>query len=99
VSGIYGDHLEPQCQKWCILPLKGMKNGDRSYKVEIKPSTSLGSYHVIDGQKVTIKFPGQQQTCARCLKTLQTCKGRGIAKKCEIVGGQKADFVEYILDL
>ena len=23
VSGIYGDHLEPQCQKWCILPLSG----------------------------------------------------------------------------
>ena len=22
VSGIYGDHLEPQCQKWCILPLR-----------------------------------------------------------------------------
>ena len=21
VSGIYKDHYEPQCQKWCILPL------------------------------------------------------------------------------
>ena len=21
VSGIYGHHLEPQCRKWCILPL------------------------------------------------------------------------------
>ena len=21
VSGVYGDNFEPQCQKWCILPL------------------------------------------------------------------------------
>ena len=21
MSGKYGDHFEPQCQKWCILPL------------------------------------------------------------------------------
>ena len=31
-------------------PLKGIINGDRSYKLEIKPSTNLGSYHAIDGQ-------------------------------------------------
>ena len=28
-------------------PLAGLRNGDRSFKMEIKPSTSLGSYHVI----------------------------------------------------
>ena len=34
-------------------PLKGLRNGDRSFKIEIKPSTNLGSYHVLDGQRVT----------------------------------------------
>ena len=47
-------------------PLKGFKNGDRSYQIEIKPGTNLGSYHFIDSQKVSIRYPGQQQTCARC---------------------------------
>ena len=45
-------------------PLKGLKNGDRSYKLEIKPSDNIGTYHVIDGQKVTLRYAGQQQTCA-----------------------------------
>ena len=80
-------------------PLKGLKNGDRSYRIEIKPGTNLGSYHVLDGQRVTLRYPGQSQTCARCLKTSIDCKGRGIARKCEAEGGQKQDFAEYITNL
>ena len=80
-------------------PLRGMRNGDRNYKVEIKPGTLLGSYHVIDGHKVNMKYPGQQQTCARCLEPASKCKGKGLARKCELEGGLKADFTDYILDL
>ena len=80
-------------------PLKGFKNGDRSYKMEMKPGAGLGSYHVIDNQKVTIRYPGQQQTCARCHQTPQNCKGRGLAKRCEAEGGQKLEFTDYILNL
>ena len=49
-------------------PLKGLKNGDRSYKVELKPEVNIGSYHMLDEQKVTVRYSGQQQTCARCNK-------------------------------
>ena len=49
-------------------PLKGFKNGDRSYKVELKPEVNIGSYHMLDEQKVTVRYSGQQQTCARCNK-------------------------------
>ena len=80
-------------------PLKGMRNGDRSYKMEVKPSSSLGSYHVLDGQKVSVRYPGQQQTCARCLEAAQHCRGRGLAKKCEAEGGPRADFSTYITNL
>ena len=80
-------------------PLQGMGNGDRSFKMEIKPGNNLGSYHVIDGQKVTLRYPGQQQTCARCHKTSQNCKGRGMARKCEAEGGLKVEFTDYILEL
>ena len=80
-------------------PLKGFRNGNRSFKMELNPGSSLGTYHVIDGQKVLIKYPGQLQTCARCHQSARTCKGRGIAKRCEEEQGEKVDFVEYILAL
>ena len=80
-------------------PLKGIKNGDRAFKIEINPGTNIGTYHAIDGQRVTIRYPGQQQTCARCHKTAVNCKGGGIAKKCEAAEGAKVEFSDYILDL
>ena len=80
-------------------PLKGLRNGDRNYKMEIKSGTLLGSYHVLDGQKVSLRYPGQQQTCARCLEPANKCRGNGVARKCEAIGGVKVDFSEYILKL
>ena len=80
-------------------PLRGIKNGDRSYKLEIKPGSNLGSYHLIDGQRVNIRYSGQQQTCARCLETAMNCKGRGVARRCETEGGIKKDFRIYIANL
>ena len=80
-------------------PLKGIKNGDRAYKIEVKPGENIGSYHVLEGQKVSLKYPGQQQTCGRCHKTPKHCKGGGIAKKCQAEGGARIEFTDYILDL
>ena len=80
-------------------PLKGLKNGDRSFKLEIKPGTNIGTYHVLFGQKVTLRYQGQKQTCARCYESSQSCIGGGIAKKCEAAGGQKVDFSDHILKM
>ena len=80
-------------------PLKGMKNGDRAYKVEVKAGENIGSYHVIESQKVLLKYPGQQQTCGNCHETPRNCKGRGIAKRCKAEGGARVDFTDYILSL
>ena len=80
-------------------PLKGIKNGDRAYKIEVKPGENIGSYHVLEGQKVSLKYPGQQQTCGRCHKTPKHCKGGGIAKKRQAEGGARIEFTDYILDL
>ena len=88
---IYGIYLEG--------PLKGFRNGNRSYKMELNPNANLGTYHVIDGHKVIVKYPGQLPTCGRCHKTSRMCKGKGIAKKCEEEQGEKVDFVQYTLDL
>ena len=80
-------------------PLKGFKNGDRSFKVEFKPNENMGTYHVIDGQRITARYPGQQQTCARCHETPQHCPGKGMAKKCEAADGPKVELTDYIMKL
>ena len=80
-------------------PLKGIRNGDRSYKLELTPGENIGSYHVLDGNKVSLRYPGQQQTCGRCHEVPRNCKGRGIAKKCEAEGGVRVEFSDHILGL
>ena len=82
-----------------VILFTGLRNGDRSFKVEVSPKVNIGTYHVVDGQRITIKYPGQQQTCARCFKTAQECPGKGIARKCEAAGSIKVDIVNYIRDL
>ena len=88
IYGVYGDG-----------PLKGFRNGDRSYKIELTSNVNLGTYHVLDGQKVNVRYPGQLQTCARCYETARTCKGKGIARRCEAEQGPRVDFSDYILKL
>ena len=80
-------------------PLKGFRNGDRSFKVELKPHSNIGSYHILDGQRVTIRYPGQQQTCARCHETASRCAGGGMARRCEAAGGVKVELCDYIMGL
>ena len=80
-------------------PLKGIRNGDRQYKAEIKPGINIGSYHLIDGVKVTLRYAGQQQTCGRCQKIAANCRGGGLAKKCEAQGGERVDFRNFITNL
>ena len=88
IHGVYGDG-----------PLKGLKNGDRSYKLELKPGTSIPSYHVLFSQKVTLRYAGQKQTCARCYKSANFCMGGGFPKRCEIAGGERIEFSDYVLDM
>ena len=58
----------------------GKLNGNRTYMVEI--TKAMGSYHNIDGEKVSVRYRGQARTCARCHKTESVCPGRAIARDC-----------------
>ena len=58
----------------------GKLNGNRSYVMDIK--IPLGSYHIIDGEKVTIRYPGQEWSCARCHQLKHSCPGFAIARNC-----------------
>ena len=58
----------------------GKFNGNRSYLMKIKES--MGNYHIIDGEKVTIRYPGQEWSCARCHQVKRACPGQAIARNC-----------------
>ena len=60
--------------------LAGKQNGNCSYMVEVK--RNLGTYHIIDGEKVTVKYRGQTKTCAKCHQSQFVCPGKGLAKDC-----------------
>ena len=60
--------------------LAGKLNGNRSYVVELK--VAMGSYHIIDGEKVSVRYNGQEWTCARCHKFKSACPGAAVAKNC-----------------
>ena len=77
-------------------PLKGLQNGDRRYSVEFLPNINVGSWHIVDGQKVTFNFPGQRRSCYRCLKVSNECLGRGIAKDCEAAGGVRKLLFDHM---
>ena len=80
-------------------PLEGIKNGDRSYKMEVRAGVNIGSYHFLDGQKISLRYAGQQQTCGRCHEVPHKCKGNGVARRCEAEGGKRVEFADYILAL
>ena len=61
--------------------LAGKLNGSRSYMVEI--TKSMGSFHIIDGEKVSIKYRGQIKSCARCHQLESQCPGKAIASECD----------------
>ena len=60
--------------------LSGKRNGNRIYSMEVKKN--IGSAHIIDGEKVSIRYPGQTKTCNKCHKQAHICPGKGMAKDC-----------------
>ena len=60
--------------------LAGKRNGNRIYSMEVK--RNIGNVHIIDGEKVSIKYNGQRKTCNKCHQESSTCPGKGLAKDC-----------------
>ena len=61
--------------------LAGKLNGNRSYVME-ELKVPLGSYHIIDGEKVSVRYSGQEWTCARCHQVKSSCPGAAVARDC-----------------
>ena len=60
--------------------LAGKRNGNRIYSMEV--TRNIGSAHIIDGEKVSVKYPGQTKTCNKCHQQSGSCPGKGLAKEC-----------------
>ena len=81
-------------------PFHGKYNGDRKYQVDFtKSSVSMGTFHIIDGSRVRIHYPGNKKTCGRCHQTSETCKGSAVAKDCESNGGVRMELVNHMRNL
>ena len=79
-------------------PFKGLKNGNRKYKVDFSKGINLGTFHILDGAKIEARYPGQRRTCGRCQQTSNTCPGGGIAKACNENGGTKVKLSEFMVE-
>ena len=54
---------------------------------------NIGSTHIIDGERVSVRYPGQTKTCNKCHKTANICPGKGIAKSCS---SEKVLLIDYM---
>ena len=81
-------------------PFRGKYNGERKYQVDFtKSSGVMGTFHVIDGSRVRIYYPGNKKTCGRCHQTADNCKGEAVAKNCEENGGTRVDLLDHMKNL
>ena len=77
-------------------PLRGLKNGNRRYLVDFTGGRNMGTYHLIDGAKITVMYPGQKKTCGRCQHTSNECVGNAIARECEARHGPKVMLSDHM---
>ena len=71
--------------------LAGKLDGTRSYTVNLK--IPMASYHIIDGEKVSFRYSGQEWTCARCHQYKRNCQGAAVARDCTADQKVLSDFI------
>ena len=59
----------------------------------------MGSYHLIDGARVKVIYPGNSRTCARCHSGPSQCPGGGIARECEAKGTGRVPLTTHLKQL
>ena len=77
-------------------PFKGLFNVNRKYLVDFSKGTNAGSYHMLDGAKTLISYPGQQKTCGRCHQVSRKCPGGGFAQTCETKNGPRVSLIDHM---
>ena len=85
-SGQFGSKLLSSAEH-CLAKSglwKMKKSGDRRYKADFSNQIlPMGTYHLIARKKVTVVYPGNLRTCARCHQGSDLCPGKGFANRCK----------------
>ena len=70
--------------KFSSGPFQGKLNGVRKYRVDFTQiSTPMGTFHMLDGNKVKVFFRGNRSTCGWCHEDVIKCPGGAKAKICK----------------
>ena len=81
-------------------PWRGKLNGERVYQAEVhSQKCPMGSYHLMDGARVKVIYPGNTRTCARCHSPPNQCPGNGIARQCEAQGTDRVSLSLHLKQL
>ena len=67
--------------------------------VDFTASKGMGTYHLIDGESVTVSYSGQRRTCGRCHQDGRTCPGGGWARACEEKGTPRLEMRDHMRKL
>ena len=59
----------------------------------------MGSFHILDGARVKVIYPGNTRTCARCHLAPSQCPGDGIARQCEANGTDRVPLTTHLKQL
>ena len=71
-------------------PFKGKYNGERRYQVDFTSAArQMGTFHLVDGNKIKIFYRGNKKTCGRCHKMAHDCPGDAVARNCALAGGER----------
>ena len=66
-----------------IINLTQMSESEARRLVDFSSGKGMGTYHLMDGEAVTVNYSGQRRTCGRCHKDSRSCPGGGWARRCE----------------
>ena len=81
-------------------PWRGQLNGERIYQAEVHAlQCPMGSYHILDGARVKVIYPGNTRTCVRCHSAPSQCPGGGIARECEAKGTGRVPLTTHLKQL
>ena len=74
--------------------LAGKRNGNRTYYMTVK--RNIGSNHVIDGEKVSIRYPGQRKTFSDEQSLARPFPGQDVASCWQLL--QVLDWPGYLME-
>ena len=89
IEPIYGVYKEG--------PWRGQYNGERRYKVDFSEQIiPMGTYHLLNSDKIKVIYPGNTRTCGRCHQAPSSCPGGGIARVCGEQGGERTTLYQHM---